>query len=358
MPSTDTKYYMDSLIIATVLIDDSIIKQANVSSFVAQLIDAVYQYVERHIDKDHKTESVFNLLAPSILTASGFGILGFFLWVAERFGFNPGKMLEEIGIGIKDAVMSGKPVAPDHVDAIAEQVVKNNYGSDPTEADEQRLKSGITLRQSQIYKVALTQAYTNKSILEKQAQLAPAFRLFGMKAFTSSILSKILGWITKTVLAACGFMVLGTFWEHVSSRGTDTVLNTPSAPTSTVGPTAAPAVQHLFIVDPAYEDTKLNVNSGWIEGVPPSQIENQIVAWTQEIYPKLRGKESFIRSSQLLLEVAQMIQQYNSNNTSNVTFMPKKFTSRKQVVDMFIDELAAKAKTLSESDKTTGAMSI
>ena len=95
------------------------------------------------------------------------------------------------------------------------------------------------------------------------------------------------------------------------------------------------------------------MNSGWMEGIPPSQIENQLVAWAKDIYPDLQGKEAFIQGSPALQAVVKYIQQYNSNNTSNVTFMPKRFTSRKMVVDMFIDDLAVKAKNLPQPNKNT-----
>lgn len=353
MPLAETKYYTESVAIANILSNDTIVKQADISEVVSSIVSTVTNYVSGKIDPNNKAASIFNILAPGMLIALGgiFKPLGWLLELAELFHFEPSKMLGDIVGGIKESVMSGQQISSEQVDAAANRAVANNYGSAPTEEDFRKITTSLSLREIQIYKLSLdhTIKELHQGKLEKKAQVPLFLKFLGLKPVTASILSKVLSWIIKTVLISGGFMAAGALWEHMTGNGSK-----PGAPSATAPGTATPtaAVQQLFKVDPGYNDEKLNVSSGWIEGVPPSQIENQLVSWAQEIYPELRGKESFIRSSQLLPQVAQFIQQYNSNNTSNVTFMPKRFTSRKQIVDMFMDELAAKAQTLAQSNKT------
>jgi hypothetical protein len=363
MPSIETKYYMDTLIIATLLADDPMIKNAQLAEYASVIISSIVDYVKGKIDPNNRVESIGNLLGPGILAASGFGWLGFFLEIAETFGWEPSKLLKEIWDGIKDAVIhsaaTNTPIQPEQVDAVTQQVLQNNPAPIPTEQTAealQRIKGGeITFRDAQIYKVAMT--HVASLPLDKRAQIATLARLLGMKAYTSSILGKVLGWIVKTVLATGGFMAFGALVEHIkssltgesptSSSSSPSPSPSPSSAIST--PASAPSTQQLFKVNPNYVNQSFNINSGWIEAVPPSQIEDQIVSWAEEIYPDLKGKDNFIHSSQVLQALVNAIQQYNSNNTANVTFMPKNLTSRKMVVDMFIDELAVKAKELTQT---------
>lgn len=363
MSREGTQYYLDSMIVATIVSDASIIKQANISEIVSDLIMSVKNYAMSKIDKNDKLGSVFNILAPGMLGALGFPGFSALLWLAEEvFDFNPGQLLMEIVHGIEGPLKAGERITPEQVDQVADQVVSSK-GSNPSDSEiEQKLEnapfhkgSSLSLRDAGLFKVILSNIDSNdidKPLpLEKRAGfLSGMFRLGGMKTFTSSVLSKILSWIVKTVLISCGFMAVGAFVDHLMGKAPGASGSSSFAPSGETEAIAlAPSKQQVFKVNPSYANEALNVSSGWIEGVPPSQIGNQIVAWAEEIYPDLRGKEDVIRNSQLFQATVRMIQQYNVNNTSQVTFMPKFFTSRKNVIDAFVDEVANKIKALPAS---------
>lgn len=347
MPHQQTKYYLDTLLIATLVDETDLIKQAQaggISGVISSLISTVEDYVKDKIDPNNKIASVFNLLASPMLMALGgrFTILGILLEVAKYLGFEPSKILEEIAEGLKSAIIPGQAIAPEQVDKITNQVISTN-----TPANEMQKTQQLSFREVQIYKVALLHLAANSSIHKTADLPTQMLRLFGAKTLTASLLSRFLGWIVKTVLIAAGLMTGEAIFEHMTGKSTSP--GTPSSAVSGIAPSAPSTVQQIFKANPEYADETLNVSSGWIEGVPPAQIGEQVALWAQEIYPDLRGKTNFIESSSLFQQVVHYIQQYNANNTTSVTFMPKKFTSRKTVVDLFIDDLAVKFKQMAQS---------
>jgi hypothetical protein len=348
MPYQQTRYYLDTLLIATLVDETGFIKQAQaggISGVISSLISTVEDYVKDKVHKGSAVSDVFNLLASPMLMALGgrFTILGILLEVAKYLGFNPSKILEEIADGLKSAIMPGQPVDPGQVDKIVEQATSANMPADSLQKSQH-----LSLREVQIYKVAILHLVATETI-HKYAGLPELLlrRVFGASTMTASLLSRFLGWIVKTVLIAAGLMAGEALFEHLTGKSPSG--EAPSSPAAGMAPSAPSTVQQIFKANPEYSDETLNVSGGWIENVPPAQIGQQIALWAQDIYPDLQGKDSFIQGSSLFQQVVHYIQQYNANNTTSVTFMPKNFTSRKQVVDLFIDELAVKVQQMGQS---------
>ena len=64
----------------------------------------------------------------------------------------------------------------------------------------------------------------------------------------------------------------------------------------------------------------------------------------KEVYQGLDGLESAIRSSPGFQVVAERITNFNqASEGNNVVILPSYFTSKKQIVDLFIDDVAEKA---------------
>jgi hypothetical protein len=361
MSNTELQFYLDTIIIETVLSDNKMMKTAQ-SSMVGSLIDKVKGYVEGHIDPNNKAGSVINILTPGILTALGFPIIGFLTKLAQMFfGMDVSKIFSSVAEKVKSWLGSGQNVSSQQVDAAVDGAVSENYGSEPTQENlNQFMKiKSMTLRDAQLFKIALDSIMQEVSLadldaasssLHKRAQIVSSLLKFvGLKHKTASILGKIIGWIFKAVLASAGFMVAGDVVNKLLNRkDTPSTSSAPSAQISLITPK-----QNIFAVNPNYQEEKLNITSGWLEPVPPDQIGDQIVRWAEDIYPDLKDLDNVIRSSTGFQAVVNQIQQYNINNTSNITFMPKIFTSRKKVVDLFIDELANRARSLPNAPNST-----
>jgi hypothetical protein len=79
-----------------------------------------------------------------------------------------------------------------------------------------------------------------------------------------------------------------------------------------------------------------------MEAVPPSGIGALISQWALTIYPDLQGHEDLIESSPGFHKTVEYIQDYNKANATQYTFIPESFASKKQIVDIFADDLASK----------------
>ena len=163
-----------------------------------------------------------------------------------------------------------------------------------------------------------------------------------LRGKTGSILWRVIAWVFKSALAAAGLMVLGDLGAKLMGKPSPLSAN-PLAPSTPSAYVPVGSTQTTFKPDPDYHPEKLNITGYWIETVPPEEIGNTIVGWVQSIYPETKGLDSQIRSTPGFQKAVEAIQDYNKTNPGNYTFIPKEFTSRKQVVDSFMDELAEKA---------------
>jgi hypothetical protein len=358
MKNNAIQFYADTVWVQDFL-SDGFAKQAQ-SGLVMSLVSKVKDYISGKIDPNNKVDSVVNLLTPGILWSLGFPVLGFIVKLAQIFfGLDVGKVFSDVAQEVKSLLTSGTQISPSQVDQITDAAVQANYGTEPTENDLKKFQS-LTTREARLFKISILNAMQEISIRDleqwqsntipfnKRAQvMSSLLKLIGLKHKTASILGKIIGWVVKTILASAGFMVgsdiIEGLWHKVSPSSSETPETPSSSPTTISIPEPT---QTLFPVNPNYSEESLNIDRWWIEPVPSHQIGNQIVDWTEEIYPKLKGMDSFIRSSPAFQKVVQVIQNYNSTNASNITFMPKMFSSRKKVVDLFIDDLANKAQLL------------
>ena len=69
-----------------------------------------------------------------------------------------------------------------------------------------------------------------------------------------------------------------------------------------------------------------------------------LVNFSKEVYGGLDGQESAIMSSPVFKATVDNIAWYNHASAGDpIVFIPKNFTSKKQLVDHFIDEIATQA---------------
>lgn len=346
MSNEALKLYSDMLIVEAILSDTGITKSAQ-SGIVKSIVDKVKDYVADHINPQDKLGSVINLISPGILWALGFPIIGFILKMAiSWFGIDVGKIFEDIGSEIKSLITGEAKTTSSAVENVVNRVMQENAGSTPTQTDlekAQNLKlSSMTLRNAQIYKATIIGLMNND--MAKNAQILSTLgRFVGLKSTTVSALTKIIGWIIKVILASAGFMVADDAIHAVLGKPSTTYPVTEKQPqvSSITLPTSE---QTVFKVNPGYTEEHVNVRDRWIEPTPYQNISNEIIQWAKEIYPDLKDVyDAEIKNTVGFNKAIQIINEYNQNNTTDVTFMPLMFTSKKKVVDLFIDELAHKS---------------
>jgi hypothetical protein len=153
----------------------------------------------------------------------------------------------------------------------------------------------------------------------------------------------VLSTIFKIGLSAAGLMVAGDVVNHFLGRKND--LDGKDGPKESVNaPAMHVATQTRFKLNPSLQDAKHG--STWTEQVTndPSAISAMLVKFTKEVYSGLDGLESVITSAPHFQAVLNDIVWYNHNAKGDpVIFIPNYFTSKKSIVDYFIDEVAQKA---------------
>lgn len=349
---------MDALVLETLLSEDLMIKNAQ-SGMVSSLVEKVKSLISSHIDPNDKVGSVVNMLAPGLLWGLGFPITSIILEIAESwFGLNIANILRDVGSEIKSLVTGGHKPSSSEVEGIASRAVQSNAGGEPTQSQFENAmqhplnavtslfsSNSLSLREARLYKMALLHIRDN-DLIKTAGILSTLGRFVGLKTYTTSALASIIKWVVVTLLATVGLLAVDDAAHSIVGSPSKTDFSGPSShdaerPTTTV--TLPASTQTVFKVNPSYQEERFNATKHWIESVPPTHIGDEIVQWTHDIYPDTKSLVDEIKSTSGFNQVVQAIENYNNNNTLNITFMPPDFTSRKKVVDAFMDELAHKA---------------
>jgi len=371
--NSEVSFLVDTMIVQTMLSDDTgLSKTAQAGGLLSSLVSKVHEYVSGHIDQNDKVGSLINILGPGAITitlrALGFGWLGWLVGLAMSvFHINVADIVKSVWDKLKGLLGNGeKQVTSAQVDgAVAAAVQEHDKPMTEAEAEQAKAKldsqksASQRLRDAHLLKVALVQLKKENEFFTKRAlaagiapQLVVSAGLLDIlqprKKATTSLLSTILGWVLKVGLAAAGLMVAGDVVNKMIGRpnaldgslqgGKEVERQTPQLNVP------APK-QTKFKINPSYVDQKHNQGGDrWVESIPNEEgsIENLLIMYAQEVYGGLDGKEAFIRNSPGLQAVKDRIVMYNrSSQGDGLVYLPRYLTSKKQIVDMFIDDVAA-----------------
>lgn len=351
----EINFYADSFVAETILRNEKINKQADTGSLVMSLIDKVKNYVSNQIDPNDKSGSLINILGPGTISvafgAMGLGWLGALTGLAMRvFNINVKDIIGSIWDKLKPAIAGDKQISSSQVDSFVQSAMQEHYQPATPEEAEKASKNiesksfSHLIRDAKFIKLAMIN-YEN-GILRKEAGF---FEMFSnRKSKLVSILTRVLSWIFKISLASAGLMVAGDVVNKFLGR--------PNAIDNTIQKgkpvEQAPQMpiniskQTKFPIKSNYIEEKYNTgNSNWMERVSndPSSIENILIDFAKDVYDGLDGKENIIKSSSSFQIVKDRIVWYNHTSPgSPMVWIPKYFSSKKQIVDYFIDDVARK----------------
>jgi hypothetical protein len=355
--NSEISFYVDTLIVQSLLMDEGLSKTAE-GSLVSDLIEKVKSYVGNHIDPNDKAGSVLNILAPGAVTmafgAMGMPWIGILLGLAMRvFHIDVKGALNSIHSKISESVHSGKPLSSPEVDTIVNSAVQDHApASSDAEAEQSLVEltkqktSSQLLRDARMVKLAMIEFDHNNMQLQKSAVSMSDLKSFNAKkTVTSNILSRVIGWFFKIALASAGLMVAGDMINKFLGRSNalDGTIQ-GGKPVDSPAPAPVPvSKQTKFKQQPTYHEER---KTEWVENVPNNKgsIESLLISFAKQVYQGLDTMDSVIRSSPSFELLADKIAFYNhTSEGDNMVFIPKYFTSKKQIVDMFIDEVAEKA---------------
>ncbi len=362
---SDVQLYADMMIVEALLCDRGLSKTAQSVGAITDLSGKVEQYFSNNVDPNDKTKSILNMLAPGIIFTT-LGMIGLPWWFrgllalsVRVFHIDIAGIFSSIYDKIKSALLPGQPLTSAQVDQMVTSSVQEHTAP---ATQEEAAQAAQTLR-SKSYSQSVREAKILKLASMDYARIiaegaSPSFfSSFSLKkAATTNILSKVLSWIFRVALASAGFMVAGDIIYKFLNRPNaldNTIqhgvpVSQTAAPPSTSGPaiSAVTSTQTKFPLNPSYHPENLNMATSWVEDAPNNQggIENMLIGFAKDVYQGLDGQENNMRNTAGFQTIADAIEWYNHTSAGGpVVFIPKAFTSKKQIVDHFIDDVAQKA---------------
>lgn len=357
MNKSQIDFYVDTLIVEAILADERLYKKADTNSLVMSLIGKIKEYVSNHIDPNNKAASIITILGPGvILNAFGFKWLSLLITLAMNiFNIDVSSIISSILNKLKGSISGDNQVSSEQVDSMVSSSIKE-FIKPATQDEIDKAERTInkvgsfknTMKDTRIVKLTLLDYYYGNVI--KYADFKSGYNLRKLKV--ANILTSVLSWIFKVGLASAGLMVAGDVVNKLIGR--------PNALDGSVEkgkvvedfvpkPQAAfpPTTQTKFKVNTSYKIERNNTNSAWTENVPnnESSIGEMLVHFAKLVYDGLNGYESNIKSSPGFQAIQDRIVFFNRNTlNSPVVFIPSEFTSKKQMVDYFIDDVAETVK--------------
>lgn len=356
--SNQISFYVDTMIVETLLSDPGLSKTAQAQNILSDIAGKVSHYFENHIRPDDKAGSLLDLFAPGLVwvTLRAIGLPWWFTTLLslamDVFHIDVRKIMSSIYSKLKSLLSGNKEVSSSQIDSIVSSSVQENASpATQEEADqvEQMISKSysVRLREAKLLKLAMIEYHKMKS--EGQAK-SKFFSLFSnRKAGTVSSLTSVLSWIIKIALASAGLLVAGDVVNKFLGRpnALDNTIQKgkPVEKQETVAPVVV-SKQTKFPLNPAYHEENLNsAASPWIENVTNNKesIEEMLVNFAKEVYQGLDGHEADIKASPRFQSIADSIVWYNHTSAGGpIVFIPKMFTSKKRLVDYFIDDVAAR----------------
>jgi hypothetical protein len=359
--------YIDFIIVQALLEDPLLHKKAeDGSDMISGLAGAAQHYISNNIDPNDKVGSVVNMLAPGAIWTTlgmmGMGRLGFFLGLAARFfHIDVAGILRSIGEKLKEALSGGKQMTSDQVHNIVQNAVAEHdtpaTQEEAADAEQQRNQQTAQAfardwRYAQLLSLAISQYAKEQRFGKITAQKSGGFfsMFSNQKKASSSFLARILSFLFRVFIASAGLMVLGDVMNHYLGR--PNAIDNPirdgkpvgEGPASSSGLPAA--TQKKFPLNTSYQDIHHDtVNASWVENTPNNNesIGQMLINFAKEVYQGLDGKESDIQSSPRFQTLVDTIAWYNHMAiNSPVVFIPRMFSTKKQLVDAFIDDVASK----------------
>ncbi len=322
---------------------DPMIKQAGFSP--TDIAEGVKSFVSQHIDQNDKMGSLINFLAPAgismLFSHFKFDKLGLlFGFLASAMHIDLTGMFTSLSSSLKSLV-SASGTSTDSIKSAIQIVIDKFMPTPEKTAFDKSLEDEIRI-------VALAE-------LRKEGIGGSLFTpgsAISYAVFTAvkSIAAKLFGWVFPLLFSACGFLVAGDAANALIGRPsafTGTLrpdANKPSgsvstSPSGSVAPASVPK-GNLPNLKPNPSYSPETHSSTWGEHYPVNQgsVENMLLDFADDVYDDLKPFESQIKNSRAFKAVTESILDYNNLN-DQVTFIPRGFKSKKQIVDLFLRDL-------------------
>ena len=167
------------------------------------------------------------------------------------------------------------------------------------------------------------------------------------KSGTTSILSQILSFVFRAIIASAGLMVAGDAMNHFLNRpnALDNSVKDGKPSPKEEASSFIPSTNNLSI-NPSYQNITKNSNTtNWIENITnnASNISQMLLSFAKDVYQNINNYDSLIQANPYFQNLVETIAWYNHESPGSPTvFIPKMFTTKKQLVDQFMNDVAEK----------------
>lgn len=171
----------------------------------------------------------------------------------------------------------------------------------------------------------------------------------------SSLLTGSLTWVFCAILLGLGYLVTSNAVLLSLGKNPASAAVTPGTP-GAMGPIGGGGGQHKlplhtpsqkeFKQNPSYSDSKKSGTDPIIVNTinDTSSIESLVIKYAKEVYEGLDNLDSIIKSCEQFNIIVDYIAATNLHSEGyNIVVIPSEFRSKKDLVDMFIDEVAFKS---------------
>lgn len=374
MNNIDLQYLSDTILVERVAaLEFGLVKQAGLfdSLNLSGIASSVKNFVQSHVSNDAPggyVGSVLALMAPSVLWRIN-PFVGILYLVASQFGFDIQSVISKIVEAIKPKLEKGLSISADEITNIGKSIVSQHIGGTATAAPNDLFEPLRKLSNEDLNKLAAggdaleplrallsgNSSSAASGTLPKTPLLSGGGgtliqRIFGQLFSAPKTAPKgkwLLGgfviWLIKTILVGAGLLagaeaISGTLGHKKptsdksapeSHTHTDEETQiTPTATSTKVTPIAAPTGQ---------------ANELWVVPlVGNGTVEDTLVTWALDLYPNLEhydNIEQTIESNPAFTATVALLKKDPRKLGTRTMVMPQTFSSRKQVVDTFIDDV-------------------
>jgi len=345
MSKNQVKILSDILIVEAFLAEPQMRKNGSMLEDIASYVE---HWVGSKIDKDNPTKSIVDLLSPAaimlLFKAFGWGRLGLIIGLAMNvLDINPYELLEPLCSEVKSMVSGGAKVSSSQIMNIAESAAQKATGSGGQSADDGAIYSSAELlRQAKMFNLAIIDfEHQNLRLMKngfdhKESNLYKMAALPGLKPKGASLLGKVFGLLISLILGSLGLLVAGDMIRGLLGEKPAHQVSGPSALSSSLHV----STQTKYPSKGDNEPLPQSINTS----NTTENIANIVVQFAKDVYSGLDGKESLIRSNPKFQYVVEEISWLNRAKGYSAIFMPKIWNTKKEMVDSFIDEVAASDK--------------
>lgn len=329
--------------------------------------ESIKSFVKSHVNNDGPggyLGSVLNLLAPSVLFKVN-PFLGILYLVGTQFGFDFQSVMGKFADLIKSHLQSGQAMTSEDVSSMGKAAVASQVSEAMPSDLLEPLRKYASQSRSELLKEAQMMSELQEYLgrFNPLAKKSPSFptipwlfsndksvigRIFGnlLKLPTRGKAKWMMGgfiiWIVKAVLMGAGLIagaeaISGLLGHKKPEALSAKPIETPSTPPESSSIIQEPKSISKTETLPSLIDSSKEM---WVVPLIGS-IAQTLEIWTADLYPKTKTPDlaKKLANSSKFRATLQELSSQATNRGSKSLVMPEQFTSRKQVVDQFIQDI-------------------